>query len=235
MKTPRYLDLYQDIKRKIEEEVYSVGVFLPTEHELQDAYGVSRTTVRKAIAKLQAEGLILVKQGYGTEIIRRKVSQSLNGITSVSESLKKSGYEVGVSAMHVERISANYELAKELNLNAGDPVILISRIQTADGNPVAVAKNYIPEKFVPGIIDAKDSIVSLYQYLKDRYGINITRVEDRIGAVSATFDESIALNVEPKSALIIVRRICYQGSVPFEVDFVKINAKKYEYRNNFEM
>ena len=237
MKTPNipiYKSMYRDIKDKIEKELYSVGMLLPTEEELQKEYSVSRTTVRRAISLLQADGLIKVKQGYGTEIVRSKVSQCLNSITSVSGSLSKTGHAVGVNGMHIERIRASYELAEELGIRSGEPVILVNRIQTSDGAPIAIAKNYIVEKYVPGLLEEKEDITSLYQYLNDRYSINITRVEDRISASAATFDEAIALNCDPKSALIIVRRVCYTSGEPFEVDFVKIIASKYEYKNYFD-
>ena len=233
-KMPFYKSMYENIKEKIEKELYPVGMLLPTEEELQAEYSVSRTTVRRAIALLQADGLIKVRQGYGTEIVRSKVSQCLNTITSVSESLRQKGCEVGVSNMHIERVYATYELADELQLEVGEPVILISRIQTSDGAPITIAKNYIAEKYVPGLIDEKENIVSLYRYINEKYSIGITKVEDSLSACSATFDEAVALGVEPKTALIVVRRVCYTSGRPFEVDFVKIIASKYEYRNVFD-
>ena len=233
-KMPFYKSMYENIKEKIEKELYPVGMLLPTEEELQAEYSVSRTTVRRAIALLQADGLIKVRQGYGTEIVRSKVSQCLNTITSVSESLRQKGCEVGVSNMHIERVYATYELADELQLEVGAPVILISRIQTSDGAPIAVAKNYIAEKYVHGLIDEKENIVSLYRYINEKYSIGITKVEDSLSACSATFDEAVALGVEPKTALIVVRRVCYTSGRPFEVDYVKIIASKYEYRNVFD-
>ena len=234
-KTPSYMRMYRDIKEKIKNEVYPVGAFLPTEAELQKEYSISRTTVRHAISLLQADGLIKVKQGYGTEIVRNKVSQSLNTMTSVSESLRKMGHEVGVSNMHIERVYASHELAEELNLEVGESVILVSRIQTCDGYPIALSKNYIPEKFVPGIKSESEKIISLYGYIKEKYSINITKIEDSLSASAATFDESVALQVEPKTALIVVRRICHNSNGPFEVDYVKIIANKYEYRNTLEL
>jgi len=166
---PIYKQVYQSIKEKIEKEVYPVGMLLPTESELQQEYSVSRTTIRRTIALLQADGLIRVKQGYGTEILRNKVSQCMNSITSVSESLRKMGREVGVGNMYIERVHATYELAEELKVEVGDPLILINRIQTSDGMPITIAKNYIPEKFVPGIINEEEKIISLYKYINEKY------------------------------------------------------------------
>lgn len=230
-----YLEMYRDIKEKIEKQLYPVGMFLPSERELQKEYSVSRTTVRHVISLLQTDGYIRVQQGYGTEVIKNKVSQSLNSITSVSESIRQMGCEVGVGSMHIERIGASYELASELKLKVGESVILISRVQTSNGVPITIAKNYIPEKLVPNIINEKEKIVSLYQYIHERYSIGITRVEDRISACSASFEEAAALGIEPKSALILIRRICYMCGTPVEIDHVKIVASKYEYKNNFNM
>lgn len=230
-KIPFYKSMYKNIKEKIEKDLYPVGMFLPTEEELQMEYSVSRTTVRRAIALLQADGLIKVRQGYGTEVVRSKVSQCLNEITSVSESLRKKGHEVGVGNMHIERVFATYELAEELGIEVGAPVILISRIQTSDGVPIAIAKNYIVEKYVPGLIDEKEDIISLYRYINEKHSLEITKVEDRLSACSATFDEAVALGIETKTALILVNRVCYTSGQPFEVDYVKIIASKYEYKN----
>ena len=127
-KMPMYKSMYRNIKERIEKELYPIGMFLPTEEELQKEFAVSRTTVRRAISLLQADGLISVKQGYGTEIVRNKVSQCLNSITSVSESLKNMGRHVGVASMHIERVFASYDLAEELKVDVGEPIILINRI-----------------------------------------------------------------------------------------------------------
>jgi GntR family transcriptional regulator len=136
--------------------------------------------------------------------------------------------------MHIERVFASYDLAEELKVDVGEPIILINRIQTSDDEPITIAKNYIPERLVPGLYEEKENITSLYQYIKERYGLEITKVMDRISAACADFDESVALQVEPKCALIVVRRVCYAGALPFEVDYVKIVASKYEYKNYFE-
>lgn len=231
---PLYKEMYQSIKKKIEDELYKKGTLLPTEEQLRMEYNASRTTVRRAIALLQEEGLIKVQQGYGTEVIRSRTAQPLDDISSVSQSLCRSGYAVGVQNMCMKRILADSILAAELQIAPGEPVILIRRIQTADGIPITIAKNYIPEKLVPDLAEEKECIISLYQYLKAHYGIRITKISDRLSACNASAKEAEELMVEPKSALIIVRRVCYQDSVPFEVDYVKIVASKYEYKNEFE-
>jgi len=50
---------------------YPVGTLLPPEPELERIYSVSRTTVRRAIAKLSEEGYVQVRQGYGTMVLKK--------------------------------------------------------------------------------------------------------------------------------------------------------------------
>lgn len=228
---PAYLRVYRDLRKKIENNHYKLGMLLPPESELEAAYQVSRTTVRHAVALLLQDQLVTVKQGYGTEIIRNKTSQCMNNVTSVSQSLRERGYDVGVQQMYIEKATTDFELSQELHVPVGTPVIAVFRVQTANGEPITIARNYILEDWVPGLSDETEKITSLYQYLNDKYSIQITQLEDRLSACNATLEESALLNVDPRTALITVRRICYAQETPFEVDFVKIVASKYEYKN----
>ena len=67
-KIPAYRQLYAELKSDIKNGKYPPGIFLPTESELEQIFDVSRTTVRRAISMLTAEGYLSVKQGRGTEV-----------------------------------------------------------------------------------------------------------------------------------------------------------------------
>ena len=68
----RYMEIYSDIKERIASENYGAGSLLPTEGELTQLYSASRTTIRRAIALLQEDGLVKSVQGKGTEVISPK-------------------------------------------------------------------------------------------------------------------------------------------------------------------
>lgn len=230
---PIYKMVYLDIKNKIEDGTYAIGVLLPSEPKLEKEYVVSRTTVRKAIDLLTKENLIAVKQGYGTEVINNKSSQSLNRITSVSQTLKSKGFNVGVSSQFIQVIQADANLASDLSVAVGDKIIEINRIQTADNIPVTISKNYIPLSLVSGLERLQTPIVSLYQYISDKYDIQFTEIKDKISACSATFEEANAMQINPNDALITIKRVCYCNKKPVEVDDVKIIASQYEYESYF--
>lgn len=226
---PAYQAVYNEVKRMIAEGVYAPGDMLPTEPELEKMFSVSRTTVRKAIGMLLQEGMVSVKQGYGTQVISKKTVQNLNRLTSISQTLINMGYEVGTKSIYIDLLPAPENIAESLAVPAGTILVRINRIQTADGAPVAIAKNYIPLEYVPGLEATQERIVSLYAYLQEKYDLVITGSRDSISASNASFEESELLKIEPRAALITINRICYNADRPVEVDRVKIIASKYEF------
>ena len=228
MAEPAYMRVYKSIRSQITEKKYDVGDILPPEPELEKAFGVSRTTVRKAVDLLVREGLLSVRQGFGTQVISRKAVQNLNRFTSVSESLSKKGGSIGLKSCCMERAGASEEVARLLGVPVRTPVICIYRIKTCDGKPISISKNYILEQLVPGW-DLHARIDHLYEYLKENYELTYSGCRDIISACNATFEQAQVLEVEPRTALFSVQRVCYQGARPCEVDYVDIVAEKYEY------
>ncbi len=57
----KYKKVYQDIKKKIEDQVWSTGQALPTENELMEIYSYSKDTIRKALSLLEMDGYIQKK------------------------------------------------------------------------------------------------------------------------------------------------------------------------------
>ena len=223
-----YMRVYRSIREQIAERKYDVGDILPSEPELEKEFDVSRTTVRKAVDMLVREGLLSVRQGFGTQVISRKAVQNLNRVTSMSESLIQNGAYIGLKSCYIEKIGAPKEIALLLGVPARTPVICIYRVKTCDGTPISIGRNYILEQMVPDL-DLKKPIDHLYEFLRETYGIVYTGCRDHISACNATFEQAQILEVEPRTALFSVQRVCYMGSRPCEVDQVDIVAEKYEY------
>ena len=228
-KNANYAIVYESVKNDIINEKYKVGDILPTIPELEKSYSVSRTTIRKAEEMLAAEGFIQIRQGRGTTVIQKRISQHLNSLTSISQTLRNRGYEVGTKHIFVAVDACSNKVARHLNIDPGSPVIVVNRIQTADGAPVAITKNYIVQSQVPGIERESAQIVSLYEYLSDHYGIVYTSAKDTISAATATYEDAVMLETAPGQALLTISRICYVNDVPVEYDDIKLVADKYEF------
>ena len=198
------------------------------EGKLEKIYQVSRTTVRNAVKILVQEGLVEVRQGSGTRVLNHKAIQNYNKVTSVTESLMKKGYRVTTSDMMIDIISADKQLADELEIPEGTSVARIQRLQLADEEPVTLMENYIEYAKVPGIEAYENQFVALYQFLEEKFGLQIDETRDRISAKSATFMEAQVLKTEPKDALLVVHRVTYWQNRPVSIDHVRIIGSKYE-------
>lgn len=227
-KIPAYRMVHDCLKKDIQNGTYPISELLPTEPELETLFQVSRTTIRRAMELLREEGLVEIKQGRGTIVLDYRTIQDLNRVTSVTESLKRRGYEVRTKSMHIDTIPANETLAKSLGINCGDLIARVQRIQLANEKPVVIMKNYIPYKFVPGIEQFMDKFSGLYQFLEDKYQLEITSAADQIYAKSADFPESEMLGTRPGTALLCIKRICYREEQPVCVDDVRILGDQYE-------
>ena len=228
MNQPAYRQLYKKIKADIERGSYSSGSFIPTEPELEQLFGVSRTTVRKAMKLLADEQLVEIKQGRGTMVLDSKTPQSFNGVTSVTESLRKRGYKVETKSRYIDRIQPPEEIASQLGLAPGENVVRVQRVQTADGVPVCIMVNHILERLVPGLDNSSD-FVGLYSFLEEKYGFEICSTSDTIFAAACDFSEAQILDVPTGSPILIVERICYgRDKTPLCVDKVRVLANKYK-------
>ena len=224
-----YQKVYLELKSRIQDGDYAIGTFLPTEADLMREYSVSRTTVRKALDLLSREGFIRATAGKGTQVIDFKTSQSLNAVTSVSETLRRQGHVVLSKSLYIDRISAGERLSQELQIAEGSTVVRIQRVQLSDGVPVAIMKNYIPDEMVPGIEKEMAPNKSLYIFIESNYGIQIDSTFDKITARSASFTDAEILEVPVGEPLIALARVCMMRGRPVCADHVSIVGKYYEF------
>lgn len=225
---PTYLQVYNKIKQMIQEGVYSVGTFLPSESELEEMFQVSRTTIRKSVKMLNEDGIVTVRQGSGTIINGNRITQNYNKVNSVTESLRRKGYTVTTGSMMIDILPASVTLAKELEIPINEKVARVQRVQYANGTAIAIMTNYIPYCLVKGIEQYQNQFVGLYQFMEETYHIEIEYTQDKIYAKAADFMEAQALHVEPKEALLVVHRICYANKKPVCVDHVCVVGSQYE-------
>ena len=228
-KTPAYMCVYKQLKRKILDSEYEIGELLPPEPVLEKMFAVSRTTVRRAVELLMQEGFVRTKQGRGTEVLNYNTQQSLNNVTSLSETLERKGYTVYSKSMYIDEIAATQKLADELRVARDTKLIRIQRIQMADNSPIAIMTNYINASLVPNMTSYSGKFARLYDFLEEHYGLTIEESTDRITARNATFEEAQMLDVPVGTALVYMRRTCFSNSGVICVDRAKIIADRSEF------
>jgi GntR family transcriptional regulator len=229
---PAYMKVYTKLKGMIFDDTYPIGSLIPTEPELCNIFGVSRTTIRKAMELLEQGGFVRIQQGRGTEVLDYRTTQKLNIVSSFTETLESKGYTVHSKSMHIDMVVPPKSVLDDLNQPAETQVVRIQRIQLANDKPVAMMTNYVIPDLVPGIVNDSGTFVSLYHHLETKYGILITEARDNIKAKVSDFLESELLQIPIGSPLLVDRRITFSQARPIEVVIMIVDASKYEFSVN---
>lgn len=195
-----YQKVADDIKRNILSGFYEVGNLMPTEHDLEEKYGVSKITVRKAVDQLVAEGYIAKKSGIGTRVISNDLFNKLSKAKSYSSIVNDKG------KLTKEVLEIKYMGLKDTPINQTlvEPILYIKRLYLLDGKPFLNVNHYIPNVMV-NIQKSELQNKSLYKFLKDN-GKNINSFKDEFTAVNLDETEKQLLNKKDTLALKRIRR-----------------------------
>ena len=218
---PLYQQLYEVLRAQISSGAWRPGDMLPTENSLLDQYQVSRSTVRQALDALVQEGLIYRERGRGTFVAHPTVQQGLVRIVSFTEDMRQRGFKPSTEVLSAELIPANDDLAKVLDIEAGDELARIERLRLADGEPMSIEISHLVHRYCPGILQHDYARNSLREMLERAYGVRIERATQAILAVNASAEIARRLSIQPKSAVLHIERVSLsQYGVP--VEFLRI-------------
>jgi DNA-binding GntR family transcriptional regulator len=135
----------QELRKAIARGTFGPGAQLPTEAELCQMLGVSRTVVREALRVLEEDGLVTRRHGVGTFVRDRPILKNLNFNFGTTEMIESAGLKPGNSHLAVRSEIADEETAEQLRVAPGTPVVTVERVRTADGRPVVYSLDTLPE------------------------------------------------------------------------------------------
>ena len=140
---PLYFQVASRLQEQIESGALPVGGRLENEVELADRLGVSRPTMRKAIAYLVERGMLVRRRGVGTQIVHPKVRRPVE-LTSLWDDLAKTGRTPRTEVRSLEVGTAPDAVAAILGLSPGQEVTTIERIRYAGDEALAIMHNVVP-------------------------------------------------------------------------------------------
>jgi GntR family transcriptional regulator, phosphonate transport system regulatory protein len=137
------------IERGIADGRFAAGDRLPGENEIAETYRVNRHTVRRALATLAERGLVRAERGSGTYVEAPKLAYPLRSRTRFSEIVGTSGREPRGQLIEALEEVATRELARQLGLKAGAPLIRIDALRSADRTPICVGTTWLSAEHFP--------------------------------------------------------------------------------------
>ena len=138
----------QELRQAITGGTYRPGSQLPTEAELCEMLGVSRTVVREALRVLEDDGLVARRHGVGTFVRNHPILKNLNFNFGITEMIESAGLKPGTSHLAIRNEAADEEKAEQLRVPVGTPLITVERVRTADGRPVVYSLDTLPESLI---------------------------------------------------------------------------------------
>ena len=202
----------------------NAGDAIPSERTLVSRLGVSRVTVRQAIADL-VEGRVLERvHGKGTYVTGPKVDSRLH-LTSFSREMRDRGLVPATVVLAATEEPADDDVAYALRIRPGRPVIRVARLRTADGTPMAYEVGHYPSMLFPGLLQRE--LGSLYDVFASEYGVVVTSGEQTVRAESADADQARILGTAKRAPLLVQERVTYAGDRVIELSTSWYRADRY--------
>ncbi len=201
-------ELANILTEQIHSRSWPTGSKIPAERELARRYGVSRQTVRVALAQLQRAGLLIRRHGSGTYVAGRRLEQSLLGHFS----LPGDTGEVGTVVLSQQTIEAAPGIASELDLRPGALVLALQRLRTVAGGPFMLERTWVPATLLPDIAPAEFGGEDWYATLRNRYGIALVRAVESLEPVLLRPDEADCLDDIPGRPALLLSRTAFDAA-----------------------
>ncbi|APH03516.1 GntR family transcriptional regulator [Bacillus weihaiensis] len=229
---PSYQLIMQELKELIAKGQLRVGEKLPSEIEMAKTFNVSRETFRSAVKILEQEGHLLVKRGVGTFVVQPlpNIPNRIEQLSSVTSMIKSAGLKEGEQKEFVKIEECEPDWAEALNINVGEPVVIIERTRTANGEPVVVSKNIIPESVAGKDMVDEEEIGSLFHYLETKNKMQITCADTELIIPLHTDKQCQKLLVRPETTVIMMRQIHYHADntpVLYSMDYFRNDIFKF--------
>src|SRR5699024_2668554 len=231
---PIFVQVAEDIKKKVDEGFYGATQKLPSEYDLADEYEISRLTVRKAINLLISQNILIKQSGKGTYIMKspehKKGCAELMGF---SEAAQFYGEEPSTKLISVEELEeVPKKISESLELNNNDKVIHVVRLRSLNQKPMTVENLYILKKYLNDI-----SVETLENSIFDQIeeNIEIAYSHQEVEAMLVTEELSKLLKVEVNDPLMKSIAVTYSATAkPILYDLSFYRADQYSFKKTLQ-
>ncbi|HEL2401210.1 TPA: trehalose operon repressor [Streptococcus suis] len=225
----KYQEIYHDLKEKIRTNLYPAETSLPTEQQLQEIYGVSRDTVRKALAMLTEGGLIQKVQGRGSMVLKQEILNfPVSGLTSYQELTNSLQLSSQTQVVSLEQVTVNSSLASLTGFEPYSKVWKVVRTRSIDGKISVVDTDYLAEELVPELT-LEIAEKSIYEYLEGQLGLDIAYAQKEITVEPTSREERDLMQCQDDYLVLIKSRVYLGDTRQFQYTESKHKIDKFRF------
>ena len=228
---PKYAQVVDEIKRRIEEGDYPPGSLLPSEHQLVQDFGVSRPTIVKALSALRQENWIETQQGRGSFVRGRPALAQAERTRPAQNVLELPEAQLAGDLVQAGVKVAPPHVAALLGLETGAKAFLRQRVISEDGEPAELASAWLPLELAAGTDLASPNLIdeSIRHHLQVRKRVRFDHAVERISARQPTGEEAALLLVSSDMPVLNVIVTVYDAAVqPLQVMDLVLPGDRHE-------
>lgn len=228
---PLYDQLVDILTEKIEHEL-GAGDALPSERELSERYGLSRTTVRLALQELERLGLVVRQHGRGTFVTDRSTTAAdLFQTYSFTDQMREMGRVPETTILEFCEVEADKSLSEHMNARIGEKLYKLKRLRSADCMPLMVENTYLPVRKFLGLKRPMLENHSLYSIIENEYHEKIRVAEEEFYASIARPADAHLLGISEGSPVLDLVRTTYDtGNEIVEYTLSVARADQFKYK-----
>lgn len=226
------------VKRHISESILQgelpAGTILPSENSLAAEFGVSVGTVRKALAALTTEGMLMRRRKTGTVVTGWAPLHNLSHFFQYFRLHDKTG-----GLLHSETRLLDYQLshasaqeADQLQIAPGDEVIRLKRVRRVKGIAAMHETLVLPASRLPNFPAAEQLPPLLYRFLFEHYDVRVAAVREQITAALANEEDAALLELSLPHAVLVIDEVSFdQSAMPLILAHHRFSTEYFMYVN----
>lgn len=224
---PLWAQLEEELRRRLEAGEFDEG-FFPTDHELTEAYDVSRHTVREAVRHLNKTGVLKRERGRGTVVNRAEFEQSLGTLYSLFQSVESTGVEQTSKVLQLDVVTDSVA-ASQLGIPDDTELVLLARLRLAGGLPLAVDRAWMPHSLAAVLLDVDWSHTALYDELAKAGRAVPNQGWERLTPIVPTPSDRALLDLRKGDAAFFLERLGCRDSQPIEWRTTIVRGDRYRF------
>lgn len=227
-KLPLHFQVEELLRKLVDLPKYQKGEFLPPEVEIAKQLGVSRNTVRQATNKLEYEGLIIRKKGYGTKVTEKSLTTQLDSWHSFTQEMNDKGIAFKNFLIHAEWVVCEKKIADFFNIPVKSKVVKLSRLRGDENGPFVYFESYFHPRI--GISEKEDFNIPLYELLEQKFSTQVSTSKEKIKARLASKITAERLKIKVGEPIMLRERfVSGKGDKPVEYNIGFYIAEKFTY------